>query len=174
MPPLLLPPPLFPQDKVAAVAKQMYGAADVEYSPQAAAALDRYEAQGFGRLPVCMAKTQYSFSNDASLKGRPEGFTFFVREARASVGAGFIVLICGGEPHSVARCRPCSAAARPCRLRLPSHASTRAAALTMPPLCTPTHLPPIADLMMIPGLPTRPAFYNIDLDLETGRVLGLS
>lgn len=121
---------LYPLDlplkgKIEAVALQIYGAAGVEYSAEADAGLAAYEAAGYGGLPVCIAKTQYSFSTDAAAKGAPQGHVLRVREVRASVGAGFVVVICG-------------------------------------------------EMMMIPGLPTRPAFYEIDLDPDTGRVVGLS
>lgn len=110
--------------KIQAIAAS-YGAASVSFSDEARAAIERFTAQGFGGLPICMAKTQYSFSNDAAAKGAPEGFDLRVREVRASAGAGFIVPVCG-------------------------------------------------DMMMMPGLPTRPAFFEIDLDLETGKIVGLS
>ncbi|HCU97623.1 MAG TPA: formate--tetrahydrofolate ligase [Actinobacteria bacterium] len=83
------------RDKIAAVATKVYGAAGVEYSPQAAAQLDTYERAGFGRLPVCIAKTHLSISSDPTLKGAPTGWTLPVREVRASVGAGFVYPICG-------------------------------------------------------------------------------
>jgi formate--tetrahydrofolate ligase len=67
----------------------------VDYTPLASRQLDGYEKNGFGSLPVCIAKTQYSLSHDANLKGAPTGFRLPVREAKASVGAGFIYLICG-------------------------------------------------------------------------------
>ena len=57
--------------------------------------LDQLEAMGYGKLPVCIAKTQYSFSDDASLLGAPEDFPLNVREVRLSAGAGFVVVICG-------------------------------------------------------------------------------
>jgi formyltetrahydrofolate synthetase len=83
-----------------------------------------YTAAGYGSLPICMAKTQYSLSTDAAAKGVPTGFRVAVRDVRAAVGAGYIYPIC-------------------------------------------------ADIMTIPGLPTRPGFYDVDMDLETGRVIGL-
>jgi formate--tetrahydrofolate ligase len=81
--------------KVEAVAKKIYGAADVDFSPEASKRIKQFEEAGFGKLPVCMAKTQYSFSHDASLLGAPEGFTLPIKDARLSAGAGFIYLICG-------------------------------------------------------------------------------
>jgi formate--tetrahydrofolate ligase len=81
--------------KIEAIATKIYGAADVSFSAQAAKQIRDYEASGFGRLPICMAKTHLSLSHDASLRGAPSGFTLPVREVRASVGAGFIYPICG-------------------------------------------------------------------------------
>ena len=83
------------KQKIEAVATKIYGAANVTYSPAANTQLARYEKNGFGHLPVCIAKTHLSISGDASLKGAPTGHTLNVREARASVGAGFIYPICG-------------------------------------------------------------------------------
>ncbi len=83
------------RDKIEAIATQVYGARDVEYSTAAAKQIDRYESAGFGRLPICMAKTHLSLSSDPTLKGAPTGWTLPVREVRASVGAGFIYPICG-------------------------------------------------------------------------------
>ncbi len=92
---MLYPDDMALRDKIAAVATKVYGADGVSYSPQAARQIDRYEAAGFGNLPVCIAKTHLSISSDASLKGAPTGWTLPVREVRASVGAGFIYPICG-------------------------------------------------------------------------------
>jgi formate--tetrahydrofolate ligase len=83
------------KEKIEAVATKVYGADGVDYAPLADKQLAGYEKNGFGNLPVCIAKTQYSLSHDAALKGAPTGFRLPVREARASVGAGFIYLICG-------------------------------------------------------------------------------
>ncbi|MEJ7816241.1 MAG: formate--tetrahydrofolate ligase [Rubrobacter sp.] len=83
------------REKIEAIATEVYGAKDVEYNPQAARMLDSYEKQGFGNLPICMAKTHLSISSDPSLKGAPTGWTLPVREVRASVGAGFVYPICG-------------------------------------------------------------------------------
>lgn len=125
------PPPFQPtpcnraQDKIAAIACGTYGAADVSYSPEAEAQIEKYTRMGFGGLPICMAKTQYSFSHDATLKGAPSGFTLPIRDVRLSAGAGFLY-------------------------------------------------PLVGNMMTMPGLPTRPAYYDIDIDPQTGRVLGLS
>jgi formate--tetrahydrofolate ligase len=83
------------REKIEALATRIYGAGGVDYAPLASRQLDGYERNGFGRLPVCIAKTQYSLSHDATLKGAPTGFRLPVREVRASVGAGFIYPICG-------------------------------------------------------------------------------
>ncbi len=83
------------QSKIEAIATRIYGASGVEYQPAATKALKLYEELGFGHLPVCMAKTQYSLSHDATLKGRPTGFTLPIREVRLSAGAGFITPLCG-------------------------------------------------------------------------------
>ena len=81
--------------KIEKVATKIYGAANVTYSAAANTQLARYEKNGFGHLPVCIAKTHLSISSDASLKGAPTGHTVNVREVRASVGAGFVYPICG-------------------------------------------------------------------------------
>ncbi len=78
-------------EKLLAVCRDIYGAKDVVYSAAAKKQLAEIKACGFGRLPVCIAKTQYSFSDDASLLGAPEGFTMTVNKVRLSAGAGFVV-----------------------------------------------------------------------------------
>ena len=113
------------KDKIEAIVKKVYRGAGVEYSPEAEAQIERYTKQGFGNLPICIAKTQYSFSHDANLKGAPEGFIIPVREIRASVGAGFL-------------------------------------------------FPLLGTMSTMPGLSTRPGYFDIDLDVETGRIIGLS
>mmetsp|Transcript_71767 Transcript_71767/g.226742 ORF Transcript_71767/g.226742 Transcript_71767/m.226742 type:complete len:628 (+) Transcript_71767:281-2164(+) len=113
------------KDKIEAIAKEIYGADGVEYGEAAETSIEMFERLGYGGLPICMAKTQYSFSHDASAKGAPSGFVLPIRDVRASVGAGFLYPLVGEMPT-------------------------------------------------MPGLPTRPCYYEIDLDLETGRVLGLS
>lgn len=92
--------PLYPdemslKDKVATVAKEIYGADGVAYAPAAAKAMARIEQMGFGNLPVCMAKTQYSLSDDQTRLGRPKGFVINVRDVYVSAGAGFVVVITG-------------------------------------------------------------------------------
>ncbi|HHW98898.1 MAG TPA: formate--tetrahydrofolate ligase [Firmicutes bacterium] len=83
------------KDKIAVIAKEVYGADGVEYTSEANTAIRNYTRLGLDKLPICMAKTQYSLSDNPKLIGRPEGFTITVREVRASVGAGFLVAITG-------------------------------------------------------------------------------
>jgi methylenetetrahydrofolate dehydrogenase (NADP+)/methenyltetrahydrofolate cyclohydrolase/formyltetrahydrofolate synthetase len=113
------------KQKIKTIAKEIYGADGVDYSPEAEEEIAEYTRLGYDDLPICMAKTHLSLSHDPSLKGRPKGFRIPIRSVRASIGAGFLYPIAG-----------------PIRL--------------------------------MPGLPTRPAYYDIDIDLETGRILGLS
>ncbi|CAI0440672.1 unnamed protein product [Linum tenue] len=112
------------KDKIEAIAKS-YGASGVEYSELAEKQIEMYTKQGFSGLPICMAKTQYSFSHNAASKGAPSGFMLPIRDVRASIGAGFIY-------------------------------------------------PLVGTMSTMPGLPTRPCFYEIDLDTATGKVIGLS
>jgi methylenetetrahydrofolate dehydrogenase (NADP+)/methenyltetrahydrofolate cyclohydrolase/formyltetrahydrofolate synthetase len=111
-------------EKIKIIAKEMYGADDVELSEIAQKKVDLYTQQGFGNLPICIAKTHLSLSHDPKRKGVPTGFTIPVRDIRASVGAGFLY-------------------------------------------------PLLGEMQTMPGLPTRPCFYDVDLDPETGRVQGL-
>lgn len=83
------------KEKIKAVATEIYGAKDVSYVGSAAKQLQKLEELGFGSLPVCMAKTQYSLSDDPTLLGRPENFEISVREAYVSAGAGFVVVLTG-------------------------------------------------------------------------------
>lgn len=83
------------REKIETVAREIYGAGSVSYTAAASKAIDRIEALGYASLPVCMAKTQYSLSDDPKLLGRPEGFDLNVREVYVSAGAGFIVAITG-------------------------------------------------------------------------------
>ncbi|KAJ4760184.1 Formate--tetrahydrofolate ligase [Rhynchospora pubera] len=112
------------KEKIEAIAKS-YGASGVEYSEEAEKQIELYTKQGFSGLPICMAKTQYSFSHIASLKGAPTGFNIPIRDVRASIGAGFIY-------------------------------------------------PLVGTMSTMPGLPTRPCFFDIDVDIATGKVRGLS
>lgn len=83
------------KEKIETVAREVYGAEKVEYEKQAELALSHMTELGFGNMPVCMAKTQYSLSDDPSLLGRPSGFTMHVRDAYVSAGAGFVVVLTG-------------------------------------------------------------------------------
>jgi formyltetrahydrofolate synthetase len=113
------------KQKIEKIVKEMYGGAGVEYSPEAEKKVELYTRQGFDKLPICMAKTQYSLSHDPNLKGAPSGFTVPVRDIRASVGAGFLY-------------------------------------------------PLLGTMATMPGLSTRPGYYDVDLDTATGRIIGLS
>ena len=92
---LLYPDEMPLQEKIETIVREVYGGDGIELAPAAAKSLKAYESMGFGHLPVCMAKTQYSISHDAALKGRPSGFTVPIREVRLSAGAGFITPLCG-------------------------------------------------------------------------------
>ncbi len=83
------------EDKIKTVVTKIYGGIDVVYSPEAKKELARLTEQGYGNLPVCMAKTQYSLSDNAKALGRPENFTFEVRNVRLYAGAGFVTVYCG-------------------------------------------------------------------------------
>ncbi|KAJ2885443.1 tetrahydrofolate synthase, partial [Coemansia aciculifera] len=111
-------------EKIEAIAKQVYRASSVSFSDVAERKIDEFTANGWASLPICMAKTQYSFSADPALKGAPEGFDLPIRDIRASIGAGFIYPLCGA-------------------------------------------------MQTLPGLPTRPCFYDIDIDEATGEIVGL-
>ena len=92
---LLYPDELALSDKIETVATRIYGAREVAFEPAAAEQLEEYERLGYGRLPVCIAKTQYSFSADPKALGAPVGHVLPVREVRLSAGAGFVVAVCG-------------------------------------------------------------------------------
>jgi len=113
------------KEKIQIICKEIYRAVDVEFTPEAEEKIAMYTKQGFSDLPICMAKTQYSFSEDMSKVGAPTGFKIPVRDIRASVGAGFLY-------------------------------------------------PLVGDMPTIPGLPTKPCYYKIDVDTKTGKVVGLS
>jgi formate--tetrahydrofolate ligase len=83
------------RDQIQRIATELYGADGVEFAPQAVASLSRLDSLGLGELPVCMAKTHLSLTHDKNLKGRPRGWTLPVRDLVASVGAGFVVVLCG-------------------------------------------------------------------------------
>jgi formyltetrahydrofolate synthetase len=112
------------KEKIETVAKEIYRAAEVSYTPEAEAKIRLFTDMGLSHLPLCMAKTHLSFTHDPTLKGTPRGWTLPITDVRASVGAGFLYPLCG-------------------------------------------------TMRTMPGLPTRPAFTDVDIDLETGRVVGL-
>uniref|UniRef100_A0A8C2D5C4 formate--tetrahydrofolate ligase n=1 Tax=Cyprinus carpio TaxID=7962 RepID=A0A8C2D5C4_CYPCA len=111
-------------EKIRTIAQKVYGADDIELSPEAQAKIDYYNQQGFGALPICMAKTHLSLSHMPEKKGVPTGFILPIRDIRASIGAGFIY-------------------------------------------------PLVGTMSTMPGLPTRPCFYDIDLDPVTEEIKGL-
>ncbi|KGL77367.1 C-1-tetrahydrofolate synthase, cytoplasmic, partial [Tinamus guttatus] len=111
-------------DKIRLIAQQIYGASDIELLPEAQEKVALYTKQGFGNLPICMAKTHLSLSHDPEQKGAPTGFILPIRDVRASVGAGFLY-------------------------------------------------PLVGTMSTMPGLPTRPCFFDIDLDPVSGEVNGL-
>ena len=92
--------PLYPDDmtlweKTKTIAQKIYGADDIAADQRVTDQFKQYQESGFGHFPICMAKTQYSFSSDPTLKGAPSGFTVPIREIRLSAGAEFLVAICG-------------------------------------------------------------------------------
>jgi len=92
---LLYPDHMSLTDKIETIVTRVYGGAGVEYLPAARKSLKQFEDLGYGQLPICMAKTQYSLSHDAALKNRPTGFTVPIREVRLAAGAGFVTALCG-------------------------------------------------------------------------------
>jgi methylenetetrahydrofolate dehydrogenase (NADP+)/methenyltetrahydrofolate cyclohydrolase/formyltetrahydrofolate synthetase len=113
------------KEKIETVAREIYRADGVDYTPEAESRIRLFTDMGLSHLPLCMAKTHLSFTHDPAIKGTPRGWRLPITDVRASVGAGFLFPLCG-------------------------------------------------TMRTMPGLPTRPVFTDIDLDLETGRVLGLS
>uniref|UniRef100_A0A3B4ZGV1 formate--tetrahydrofolate ligase n=1 Tax=Stegastes partitus TaxID=144197 RepID=A0A3B4ZGV1_9TELE len=111
-------------EKIRTIAQKVYGADDIELSPEARTKTDYYSQQGYGSLPICMAKTHLSLSHMPDRKGAPTGFVLPIRDVRASIGAGFIY-------------------------------------------------PLVGTMSTMPGLPTRPCFYDIDLDPVTEEITGL-
>jgi formate--tetrahydrofolate ligase len=94
------PAPLYAEgmplaEKIRTIARQIYRAGDILMTDAVSRRLEGFEKAGFGHVPVCIAKTQYSFTSDPTVMGAPEGFTLPVREVRLSAGAGFVVAICG-------------------------------------------------------------------------------
>lgn len=112
------------KEKIEIIAREIYRADGVDYAPEAEAKIEQFTKLGFANLPLCMAKTHLSFTDQAAVKGAPSGFRITISDIRASVGAGFLY-------------------------------------------------PLLGTMRTMPGLPTRPVFYDVDLDLETGKVLGL-
>jgi methylenetetrahydrofolate dehydrogenase (NADP+)/methenyltetrahydrofolate cyclohydrolase/formyltetrahydrofolate synthetase len=112
------------KEKIEIIAKEIYRAGEVSYTPDAEAKIKLFTDMGLSHLPLCMAKTHLSFTHDPKIKGAPRGWTLPITDVRASVGAGFIFPLCG-------------------------------------------------TMRTMPGLPTRPAFTDVDIDVETGLVLGL-
>ncbi|TAJ22398.1 MAG: formate--tetrahydrofolate ligase [Nitrospirae bacterium] len=113
------------KQKIETVARRIYGAAGVQYEEQAESQIEQATRLGFGRFPVCMAKTPLSLSHDPTLKGRPTGFTLPIKELRILAGAGFLTAVCSG-------------------------------------------------IQLMSGLPKRPAGERMDLDPDTGEIVGLS
>ena len=112
------------KEKIETIAREIYGAGDVVFEKKASTQIRGYERNGFGNLPICMAKTHLSLTADPKIKGAPSGFSLPIREVRASVGAGFIYPIVG-------------------------------------------------EMRTMPGLPSHPAAEGVDIDFETGQVIGL-
>ena len=83
------------KEKIETIAREIYGADGVNYSKNAEKALKEFTEMGYGSLPVCMAKTQYSFSDDPALLGRPSGFKITIKDCRIAAGAGFVVVLTG-------------------------------------------------------------------------------
>ena len=92
---VLYPDEMSLDKKIETIAKEIYGADGVEFSAAAKKQLEKIEGMGFANLPVCMAKNQYSLSDDATLLGRPEGFKIHIREVYVNAGAGFVVALTG-------------------------------------------------------------------------------
>ncbi len=113
------------KEKIQTIAREIYGADGVDYLPEAEERIAEYTRLGYGKLPICMAKTHLSLSHDSTLKGVPKGFRIPIRDVRASVGAGFLY-------------------------------------------------PLLGTMATMPGLPTRPIFMEIDIEPETGKIIGLS
>jgi len=120
----LYPDDMSIKEKIETVAREIYRAGEVSYTPEADAKIRLFTRMGLSHLPLCMAKTHLSFTHDPAIKGAPQGWTLPITDVRASVGAGFLYPLCG-------------------------------------------------TMRTMPGLPTRPAFTDVDVDLETGRVVGL-
>lgn len=120
----LYPDEMSIKEKIETVAREIYRAEGVDYTPEAEAKIKLFTSMGLSHLPLCMAKTHLSFTHDPRLKGTPRNWRLPITDVRASVGAGFIFPLCG-------------------------------------------------TMRTMPGLPTRPAFTDVDIDVETGLVQGL-
>jgi formate--tetrahydrofolate ligase len=83
------------KDKIETIARNVYGAEDVDFTREAEKEIENLEALGYSHLPICMAKTQYSLSDDPKLLGKPEGFRITVRQIKVSAGAGFVIALTG-------------------------------------------------------------------------------
>src|ERR671929_55059 len=83
------------KEKIETIAREIYGAGGVDYTPAAEKNIAQCEAMGLGQTPICIAKTQYSFSDDPTKLGRPTGFRITIRDVRPSAGAGFVVALTG-------------------------------------------------------------------------------
>jgi formate--tetrahydrofolate ligase len=92
---LLYPDDMPLAEKIRTVSREIYGAADIALDPEAAKKLKEFEKEGFGAMPVCIAKTQFSFTTDPAVKGAPSGHIIPVRGVRLSAGAEFVVALCG-------------------------------------------------------------------------------
>ncbi len=112
------------KEKIETIAREIYRADGVDYTPEAESKIEQFTQLGFANLPLCMAKTHLSFTDKAEVKGAPRGFRVTISDIRASVGAGFLYPLLGA-------------------------------------------------MRTMPGLPTRPVFYDVDIDLATGKVVGL-
>ena len=122
--------PLYPlelsvKEKIERIACEIYGADRVSYSAEAESKIETFSKLGYGQLPICMAKTQYSISHDPALKGAPKGFIFPITDVRLAAGAGFLYPLSG-------------------------------------------------TITTMPGLPSKPGYLGMDIDVETGRIYGLS
>ncbi|HPE88613.1 MAG TPA: formate--tetrahydrofolate ligase [Spirochaetia bacterium] len=122
--------PFYPLDlsikeKIERIAREVYGADHVSYSAEADKAIGKFSELGYDRLPICMAKTQYSLSHDPALKGAPKGFIFPIADVRIAAGAGFIYPLSG-------------------------------------------------EINTMPGLSSKPGYMGMDIDTDTGRIIGLS
>ena len=92
---MLYPSDMGLEDKIRTIATKVYGADDVKYDIKARREIAKFEDMGYGDLPICMAKTQYSFSTDSNLLGAPTGHVVPIREVRLAAGAEFVVIVCG-------------------------------------------------------------------------------